>query len=265
MKHPVLTLQTIPRNTHLKYAICLTCVNREEKGIQNIIDKTFESFENGGMFSSKIDFEILLFESGSKSIDYLHFIEDYKNKYPNLKIKIIENSFPLDGYTNTHRMFVYLSKLENKPYDFIIWMDDDVWVCKKFLENTDLFVKKYGNFSIFLSLYVPFISFPMKESILCHYAYIYNYFGSCCTIFKPELTKFILPHFFNKHGKPDSKFRRSVEHFFPNCYKIIVSSVSLVQHMNAGTVNHMGNKGYKGHRAKNFVGINRDPQFRRYI
>ncbi len=260
----IINLKPIPKNKKLKYAICITCVNREEKGHKNIIEDTFKSFENGGMFESKIDIEFLLFESGSKSIDYLNFLDKYKEKYSNLKIKIIENTFPLDGFTNTHRMFLYLTKFEKELkennkledlYDFILWMDDDIWVCKKFLENMDAWVKRFANFTIFSSLYVPFITFPMKNNNLAHSAYIYNYFGSCCTIFKPQLAKYIITHFFEKVGKPDSKFRRSIEHYFPGSNKILVSSVSLVQHMNAGSVNHADNKGYKGHSAKNFVGF----------
>ncbi len=280
----ILTLKPISKKTKLKYAICLTCVNREEKGHKNIIEETFKSFENGGMFSSRIDVEYYLFESGSKSLEYLNFIENYKIKYPELKINIIESSFPLDGFTNTHRMCIYLNNLNNteikacsqsdsqcnfvaendKKYDFVLWMDDDIWVCKKFLENMDAWVKRFGNFSVFSSLYVPFITFPMKNNNLAHTAYIYNYFGSCCTIFKPELVKYIPVHFFNKVGKPDSKFRRCIEHYFPNNNKILVSSVSLVQHMNAGSVNHANTKGYGGHKAKNYVG-NIDPKIYKYI
>ncbi len=273
MVHPIVNLKRIPKQQKLKYAICITCVNREEKGHKNIIQETFRSFENGGMFESKIDVEFLLFESGSKNFDYLNFIEKYKEKYNHLKIHIITNSFPLDGFTNTHRMFLHLTKYESQLkennkledlYDFVLWMDDDIWVCKKFLENMDAWVKRFANFSIFTSLYIPFITFPMKNNNIAHTAYIYNYFGSCCTIFRPQLAKFIPQHFFDKVGKPDSKFRRCIEHHFPSMNKILVSSVSLVQHMNAGSVNHADNKGYKGHMAKNFVGFV-DPKIYRYV
>ncbi len=269
----IINLRPIPKNKKLKYLICITCVNREEKGHKNIIEDTFKSFEEGGMFESKIDTEYILFESGSKNLDYLNFIEKYKEKYPNVKIQILNNSFSLDGFTNTHRMFLHLSKLENELkennkledlYDFILWMDDDIWVCKKFLENMDAWVKRFANFSIFSSLYIPFITFPMKNNNLAHHAFIYNYFGSCCTIFKPQIAKYVVPYFFSKVGKPDSKFRRCIEHHFPRMNKILVSSVSLVQHMNAGSVNHSDNNGYKGHWAKNFVG-KRDPQIYKVI
>ncbi len=269
----IINLRPIPKNKKLKYLICITCVNREEKGHKNIIEDTFESFEEGGMFESKIDTEYILFESGSKNLDYLNFIEKYKEKYPNVKIQILNNSFPLDGFTNTHRMFLHLSKLDNELkennklenlYDFILWMDDDIWVCKKFLENMDAWVKRFANFSIFSSLYIPFITFPMKNNNLAHHAFIYNYFCSCCSIFKPQIAKYVVPYFFSKVGKPDSKFRRCIEHHFPRMNKILVSSVSLVQHMNAGSVNHSDNNGYKGHWAKNFVG-KRDPQIYKVI
>jgi len=259
----------------LKYLLCFTCVNRSEKNpnIQNCIHYTFQSLENGGCFQSNISFDIRLFESGSNDLHYLDFIDEYREKYPQHNIQIVTNSFPLDGFTNTHKMFVELSKLEKHEYDYIVWMDDDVVVCKKFMENLNAWVKRYGHLSIFTSLYVCYYSFPFQtqhknqmvnrniQYPLCEWAYIHNYFGSCCTIFKPSLCKYIPTHFFSKIGKPDSKFRRCVEHFFPNQQRILVPSVSFVQHMNVGSVIHQHTKGYKGHRAKNFVGINHDPKF----
>lgn len=319
----LLSQKIIPRSKPLKYLICIPCVNREEKNVKNVIQFTFKSFEEGGLFKSKIPWEMCLFESGSKSISYLEFIDTYREKYPHIKIHILENEFPLDGYTNTHRMFVYLSKIFqkkkkkenevkedkkenedklspdgdnmlhsessnelskkaeneleevqeenekeeveeiekiNNQYDFIVWMDDDVLVCRKFIENLDAWVRLFGNSSIFTSLYVCYPSFKLQNTHLANYAHIYNYFGTCCTIFRPFLCKFIVPKFFDFPGKPDSRFRYSVQHFFPQQNKIIVGSGSLVQHMNAGSVNHIGNKNYSGHRAHNFVGIKNDPK-----
>jgi hypothetical protein len=69
----------------------------------------------------------------------------------------LTNDFPLDGYTNTHRMFVYLSQMkkEETSYDYVMWMDDDILVCKKFMENVDGWMRKFGHKSIFTSLVCP--------------------------------------------------------------------------------------------------------------
>ncbi len=287
----LLSQKVIPRTKPLKYLICIPCVNREEKNVKNVIQFTFKSFEEGGLFKSKIPWEMCLFESGSTSTSYLQFINEYREKYPHIKIHILESDIPLDGFTNTHRMFIHLTKIFEKKkkvkmenekiemkeenekeevkeenekidnhFDFILWMDDDVLVCRKFLENTDAWIRLFGNSSIFTSLYVCYPSFKLQNTHLANYAHIYNYYGTCCTIFRPFLCKFIVPKFFDFPGKPDSKFRYSVQHFFPQQNKIIVGSGSLVQHMNAGSVNHQGNKHYTGHRANNFVGIKNDPK-----
>jgi len=242
-----------------KYLICITCVNRAEKGIKNVIQYTFQSLKDGGVFQSKIPFDIILFESGSKDLSYLDFIEEYKTNYPHIQFTILENSFPLDGFTNTHRMFLHLTKLES-DYKYVIWMDDDILVCKKFMENLHGWMRKFGHKSIFTSLYVCYPSFSTKIHPSVHYSYIYNYYGSCCTIFQPQLAKFVTPLFFQKVGKPDSKFRRSIEHFFPKQNTILVPKYSMVQHLNAGSVNHAGTQ-YKGHRSHNFVGIKNDPKY----
>lgn len=244
-----------------KYLLCLLCVNRQEKGCQNIIRYTFQSLENGGLFKTNIDWEMNIYESGSTDLSYLDFLQEYREKYPHVKIELKTNPFPLDGFTNTHRMFMDLSQMEQNRYDYVLWMDDDIVVCKKFMENMHGWMRTYGKKSLFTSLYVCYPSFPSKISPQVHWANIYNYYGSCCTIFKPQLAQYVIQHFFSKVGKPDSKFRRCMEHFFPQHTTILVPRVSLVQHMNMGSVNHANNKHYKGHRSHNFVGVNQDPKF----
>jgi hypothetical protein len=248
----------------MRYLICIPCVNREEKAnVKNVLHITFRSLEEGGVFQQKkIPFDIFLFESGSKNLEYLQFLEEYRQKYPHIQIKVLEHPTPLDGYTNTHRMFLHLTQFdkEDRTYDYVIWMDDDILVCKKFMENVDGWMRKFGHKSIFTSLYVCYPSFPSKIHPSVYYSHIFNYYGSCCTIFRPQLAKAVPHLFFQKVGKPDSKFRRCIEHFFPNHPTILVPKVSFVQHLNAGSVNHAGTD-YKGHRSHNFVGVKRDPKY----
>ena len=79
------------------------------------------------MFESTIDFKILLFESGSYDKSYLDFLKEYQEKYPN-KIEIIYSDLKLNGNGNTFKMFMFLNKIPKNNVDFIIWMDDDVFL-----------------------------------------------------------------------------------------------------------------------------------------
>ena len=106
----IITNKIIPKDDKLKYLICIPCVNRTERNALNIIDKTFEGFEKAGMFESEIDFDIILFESGSIDKSYLNFVEEYKSKYKK-NIFIYESNKKENANTNTYRMFVYIRKL----------------------------------------------------------------------------------------------------------------------------------------------------------
>jgi hypothetical protein len=263
-----ITKEKINYDTKLNYLITIPCVNREERNAINVIDKTFSGFEKSGLFESNINLTILLFESGSKDLSYLNFIKQYIDKYnsqTNIKINIIYSNTQLNGNTNTLRMFYYISKLEKNLYDFVIWMDDDIYVCKNFIKNADIWIKNYANYSIFSSLYVPYNSFYIKNRKYIQLANLPGFYGTCCTIFKPQLSKFILPHWNDKHFidfeyNPDARFRDCVRKFFPNAHKICVSYPSLVEHMNIGSAIKGKKVVNKGHKAKYFIGEDNDPE-----
>jgi len=263
--HFFITNLKIDYDKKLNYLITIPCVNREERNAINVIDKTFLGFEKSGLFESNISVNILLFESGSKNTNYLDFINYYKDKYPNVKIYIIYSKIPLNGNTNTLRMFFYINKLPKNVYDFILWMDDDIFVCKNFIKNADIWIKNYANFSIFSSLYVPYHSFSIKNRKNLHLANLSGFYGTCCTIFKPELSKFILPHWNNNHFEifgynPDTRFRDSVRKSFPTSHKICVSFPSFIDHMNIGSAIQHRKVVNKGHKALYFIGEDNDPE-----
>ena len=255
--------QKISYDKKLKYLITIPCVNREERNAINVIERTFQSFEKSHMFESDIDFKIVLFESGSKNTSYLNFIDEYKQKYSN--IEIVYSTVPLNGITNTLKMFFYISKLPPNSFDFIMWMDDDVYVCSNFMKNADTWIKNYANFSIFSSLYVPYNSFPIKNRKYVQLANLPGFYGTCCTIFKPQLSKFVMPTWFHNHFQkweynPDTRFRDSIRMKFPYAKKICVSYPSLVQHMNIGSAIKMKKQVNKGHMTRTFIGEDNDPQ-----
>jgi hypothetical protein len=269
MQH-FITKKKIDYNVKLNYLITIPCVNREERNAINVIDKTFESFEKSGMFESNINLTILLFESGSKDKTYLDFIKTYQEKYckneSNIKIDISFSSISLNGVSNTLKMFFYISKLTNNLYDFIIWMDDDVFVCKNFIKNADIWIKNYANFSVFSSLYVPYNSFLIKNKKYVKLADISQFYGTCCTIFKPKIANYIVPSWYYYHFEkfeynPDTRFRDIIRHVFPMVNKICVSEPSLVQHMNIGSAIKQKKIVNKGHKTNNFIGENNDPEF----
>jgi len=254
-----ITKKKIERN--LKYLITIPCVNRLERNAINVINQTFESFEKSGLFESDIDLTICLFESGSKDISYLDLI---KEKYP--KVIIMYSSTPLNGVSNTLKMFFYISKLPANSYDFIIWMDDDIYVCKNFIKNADKWIKNYANFSIFSSLYVPYDSHVVPNNINIRMSDIRGFYGTCCTIFKPELAKYVMSNWYNPHFErfnynPDTRFRDSVIKKFPMAKKICVSYPSIVEHMNIGSAIKQKKIVNKGHKSKFFIGEDNDPNY----
>ena len=257
--YKIITKKRIPKNTNLKYLLIIPCVNREERSAVNIIKRTFESFENGGLFTTNIKFDLLLLESGSNNLDYLYFLVDIIKKYPNLNINISKSPTPLDAYGNTYRMFYYISK-NSTEYDFVIWMDDDVYVCKNFMENADAWIKRYANYSLFSSLYVPYKSVLIKNEKHCQLSDMGTFYGTCCVVLKPILAKYVLPNFMNFSGYPDWRFRKSIMSYFPGINGIVVSYPSLVQHIGIGSSIYK-NKKTTGHKARNFIGEDKDPKY----
>ena len=270
-----ITKQVIPKDTQLKYLITIPCVNREERNAINVIHQTFESFEKSGLFDSDITLHILLFESGSNDLSYLDFINTYKEKYQNkdttnntnnIMIQIIKSSTPLTGVSNTLKMFKFIASLPPNIYDFVLWMDDDVFVCKNFIKNANTWIKKYANQSIFSSLYVPYKSYPIQNRNDVKLSQLPGFYGTCCVIFKPALASYVIPYWYDTHFEkfeynPDTRFRDSVRKQFPKAKYICVSEPSLVQHMNIGSAIKMKKKVNKGHKCHNFNGEEHDPQF----
>ena len=258
----IITKKEIDPSVSLKYLIVIPCVNREERNAINVIDATFASFEKSGLFESAIDFHILLFESGSKDTSYLQGILQKYGEH----VRVIYTDLKLNGVTNTFKMFFYLRNLPANTADIIIWMDDDVWVCKRFIENADIWCKRFLPFSIFSSLYISsYATHPIPKNIFAHTCPIGNFYGTCCTVFKPALVPHVLPHWFNSHFEqfdynPDTRFRDSVRRSFPSIQTILVSSFSYVEHMNIGSA-IQGVKIIKkgGHKAKFFIGEENDP------
>lgn len=258
----------IPPDTPLKYLIAIPCVNREERNAIQIINKTFENFEKNGLFidSPNYELQIILFESGSNQLNYLTFLKPYLEKYPQ-KIKIVFSDKPLDGPKNIIRLFEFSHKNQNS-YDFIIWMDDDIIVCKEFMKNADFWIRKYMNFTLFGSLYTPYQSYPIEPipQTSCQKSFVRSYHGSCCTIFKPILAKYIIPLWFQTQKlrnvvEPDLRFRESILKFFPQVQTFLVSYPSLVQHLNIGSAIYGHKQIKKGHHARLFIGEDVDPKF----
>jgi hypothetical protein len=267
-----ITNKSIPYKAKLNYLITIPCVNREERNAVNIIDKTFEVFETAGLFedSEFYTLKIILFESGSSDLSYLSCLNSYIEKYPG-KIEVILSKLKLNGVTNTFRMFQYINSIKNNnnnnnnnKTDFIIWMDDDILVCKNFMKNADTWIKNYANFSLFSSLYVPYDSFFLSGRKYVCEANLPGFYGTCCTIFKPQLAEFVIPYWFHEHFErfsynPDTRFRDSLRKTF-NMGKILVSFPSLVEHLNIGSAILQNKDINKGHKAKLFVGVDKDPE-----
>lgn len=265
-----ITNKSIPYKTKLNYLITIPCVNREERNAINILDKTFDVFENAGLFEDNEFYtvKIILFESGSIDLSYLSCLNSYIEKYPG-KIEIMFSNKKLNGVTNTFRMFQTINSISqngigNNKIDFIIWMDDDILVCKNFMKNADTWIKNYANYSLFSSLYVPYDTFFLSGRKYVCEANLPGFYGTCCTIFKPQLAQFVIPYWFHEHFErfdynPDTRFRDSLRKTF-NIGKILVSFPSLVEHLNIGSAILQNKLVNKGHKAKLFVGVDKDPE-----
>jgi len=260
-----ITNKKIDVEDKLKYLITIPCVNREERNAINILHKTFEEFEKSGLFETDIIVDIIFFESGSKNTNYLCFIEEYRIKYTK-NITINYSTIPLNAVSNTLKMFKYISKLPHDKYDFILWMDDDVFVCKNFMKNADIWIKNYANFSIFSSLYVPYESYPIQNKNNAQIARINHFYGTCCTVFKPKLAKHVIKNWYNQRFElfefnPDARFRECVRFIFPQVEYIYVSYPSIVEHMNIGSSIYRNKKINKGHKSKKYIGSDNDPEY----
>ncbi len=261
--------QIIPFSQKLKYLFIMPCVNRLERNAIQVIDKTFDNFEKNKLFDTveNVEWKFLLLESGSKDLSYLNSILPYLENYKN-NINIIYSQSPLDGPKNIFRIFDIALKLKEDEFDFIIWMDDDIVVCENFLKNCDYWIRNYMNFTIFGSLYSPYHSFPVPNlnSNICKQSYVRSYHGSCCTIFKPILAKYIVPLFFKTNllrnvVEPDLRFRESIMKFFPNIQFFLVSYPSLVYHLNIGSAIYGHKQVKKGHQCREFIGTSNDPKW----
>ena len=259
-----ITKKQIDYDKKLKYLITMPCVNREEHNSINVLSNTFKNFELSGLFDSDIDIDIVLFESSSKDITYLDFINEYKSKY-NKNIEILFSKIKLNAVSNALRMHIYISKLPEDKYDFILWMDDDIYLCKNFIKNADIWIKNYANFSIFSSLYVPINSSFIKNRKYVHLTDLSRFYGTCCVVFKSRISKYVISNWYNDHFErfdynPDTRFRDSVKMNFPYIKKICVSFPSLVDHMNIGSSIQKKKHVNNGHKAKVFAGIDNDPK-----
>jgi hypothetical protein len=260
-----ITNKSIPYKTKINYLITIPCVNREERNAVNIIDKTFKVFEDAGLLedSESYTLKIVLFESGSNDLSYLNCLKPYIDKFKD-KIQIIYSNQKLNGVTNTFRMFQTIHSFNKQKIDFVIWMDDDILVCKNFMKNADTWIKNYANFSLFSSLYVPYDSYFINGRKYVSSANLPGFYGTCCTIFKPKLAEYVIPYWFDEHFErfsynPDTRFRDSLRKTFSN-KKILVSFPSLVEHLNIGSAILQNKDINKGHKAKLFVGVDKDPE-----
>jgi len=260
-----ITNKSIPYKTKVNYLITIPCVNREERNAVNIIDKTFKVFEDAGLLedSESYTLKIILFESGSNDLSYLNCLKPYIEKYKD-KIQIIYGNQKLNGVTNTFRMFQTIHSFNKQKIDFVIWMDDDILVCKNFMKNADTWIKNYANFSLFSSLYVPYDSYFINGRKYVNSANLPGFYGTCCTVFKPKLAEYVIPYWFDEHFErfsynPDTRFRDSLRKTFSN-KKILVSFPSLVEHLNIGSAILQNKDINKGHKAKLFVGVEKDPE-----
>lgn len=253
-QHPI----EIKNKDSVSYVIAMTTCNREEFSGKNLLETTINSIIKSGLFKSKIDYTLLLHDTGSEDVSYLEKFEDI----PNVIVKKCKEKS--HQVMNGYYMLKYIK--ENLPCDYVICIEDDILFCKNWLENIDGWIKKYKDDNdVFFTFYCPpYIEheylFKKCNEIWDKYPISAFYGAQCFSISFSEIENVTNTYKLEYDKKSGKEFIDIVLHKwliekYPNKY--IKSSIpSFVQHINIGSSLHT-NK----HATTTFMGEDFDPKY----
>jgi len=119
-------------------------INRAPK--TNYLDTTLKNLEQGGLFKSRIPFSFQIFDSGSEDLTYLKGIE---GRYP-----VVRTKSRLSLLGNAARA---LSQGSQQDCDFVIFLEDDIEVCSRWLESIDGWLSHYCSEAMRIAVfYTPY-------------------------------------------------------------------------------------------------------------
>lgn len=237
------------------YVIAMTVCNRSELGGETLLELTMNSLIKSGLFESKINFKILLHDTGSDDTSYL---EKYEN-IPNIIIK----KCPVRTIQriNAYNMLKYIE--EQLKCDYVICIEDDILFSKNWIENIDGWIKKYKKstdilFTFYCSYEVQKKYFEDEYETWNTYN-IDNFYGTQCYVFQynriNELSKIYYDSDLTKNEYVGMLLQKWVKKYSIKSY-IKACVPCIVQHINRGT-----SLKSVSHTSFTFLGEDSDPKF----
>jgi hypothetical protein len=162
-----------------KYAIGITTVNRYPK--RNYLKPTLRNMQRGGVFDYP-DVTVTVSDSGSQN-GLLH-IRDYTNEYQDIwhKVEFLEERDRICANDNVAKV---LRHCANKTDQYVIYMQDDLDIRPKLMENIDKFVRKYPGELMwsFHAAYNEVLKRAKRREDKWRYPFK-NYYGSLCYVLR---------------------------------------------------------------------------------
>lgn len=163
----------------MKYYIAMRVFDKRNSGGTNYLHKTIGSMMRSGLFDSS-DFELHLFDGGSKSMDYL-------NPYFGLRNTHVHK---VDGkITNNENWLRSVDYAERLDCDHILCVEDDILVCDRWIESIKKFVMNNNHLidtNPMVSFYAPYSEIKQRtENRDKHWKYPYRkFYGTQCVMFR---------------------------------------------------------------------------------
>ncbi len=230
----------------------MTVCNREEKGASNTLDDAINSLIKSGIQNSKIEYKIILHDSGSLDTSYL-------DKYSNLpNFIVVKNPNKAGILKNSVYMMDYICN--NISADYFLYIEDDITFCKNWLENVDAWISKNIKADdTYFSFYCPIEHKKLPNTNVFLWD-VTKYYGTQCfgVPFKKlnSLLEFFSARSKEGYGRGNDIFLAKWSLEIHNKQFIKTSHPSLVQHMATGSTLDSFL-----HQSPYFPGEDKDPEF----
>lgn len=235
-----------------KYIMAMTVCNRLEKNGTPTLDLTIDSLKKSGLWQSKIDFTLVLHDSGSVDTSYLDKYESLPN------VLVVKSKEKAGILKNAVLMLKYICK--NLQADYILYIEDDILFCKNWIENLDHWTRSYIRPADWcFSFYCPYEHLSPFGLNIFNWR-LDSFYGTQC--FGVPFDKLAsLTDFFEKKNKEG--YERGNDMFLSEWIRISsrkesikTSYPSIVQHMAIGSTLDS-----YAHKSPSFLGEDIDPKF----
>ena len=232
----------------LKYVIGITTCNREADASVQTLPLTIASLQRSGLWESDIDFELVIHDHGSVDQSYL----DEFDQLP--RCTVVRNSTQAPGHQeNLLGMLEYIHS--QKPCDFVLWLEDDVLVCDKWIENATAWVEAHARVAPAATLYHQYAYIEGTRSLALDGGYYGTQAIVLNTAWLPRFIAYLKQRQTTDWGAlTDLLFAAWLREDL-GLTSIAAPDVSLVQHMPQHSVLHTPQ-----HTAQAFPGEDTDPK-----